>query len=364
MKIKEILNRLESLAPLSLQETYDNSGLIIGNPETQISKALICIDITEKVINEAISKKCNLIISHHPLIFGCLTNIIENNPLGKCIIKAIRNDISIYAMHTNLDNAINGVNSMLCKKLGISKCKILKPKKYILKKLVTFCPSDNADIVRTALFNAGAGHIGNYDCCSYNSDGFGTFRALENTNPYVGEKNKLHFENEVKIETIYPAYNEKALIEALLSSHPYEEVAYDIFHLQNEFSLAGEGMIGDLKDSCEAKEFLQKVKSILGISVIKHSKLIKKSLKKVAVCGGSGSYLIKDALSADADIYITADIKYHQFFEGNGKMIIADVGHYESEQFAKEIIVDFLNENFPTFAFIISKINTNPVNYF
>jgi dinuclear metal center YbgI/SA1388 family protein len=364
MKIKEIISSIESLAPLQLQESYDNSGFLIGDPEATFSKALVSLDITGEVIDEAIKKSCNLIISHHPLIFGKLSKISANTETGKCMIKAIKNDIAIYAVHTNIDNVANGVNAMLCKKLGIQNCKILKPKKNILKKLVTYCPTDKAEIVRTALFNAGAGHIGNYDCCSYNTAGSGSFRALENANPYVGKLNKLHFENETRIETIYPSYIEKELLKVLFSAHPYEEVAYDIYPLENEFSKAGEGMIGELPRATDCDTFFQKIKLTLGTGVIRHSEITKKNIKRIAVCGGAGGFLINDALASGADIFLTADLKYHQFFEAEKRMIIADIGHYESEQFTKEILVDFLNEKFPTFAFLISKVRTNSVKYF
>jgi len=364
MKIRDIIQSIETLAPLALQESYDNAGLIIGDSNNQFTKALVCIDVTEQVIEEARKKDCNLIISHHPLIFGGISKITNNSYAGNCIIKAIQNNIAVYASHTNLDNAINGVNSILCEKLGLTNCRILKPKKNILKKLVTFCPTNHADNVRKALFDAGAGHIGDYDCCSFNADGSGSFRALENANPFVGNINKLHFEKEVKIETVYPAYIEKKLIKALFSSHPYEEVAYDLYQLDNEFHNAGEGMIGELKKETEVKTFLQKIKTVTATGVIRHTQITKKKIRKVAVCGGAGGFLIKDAIAAGADIFITADLKYHQFFDGQSEIIIADIGHFESEQFAKEILVDFLSKNFPTFAFLISKTKTNPVYYF
>ncbi|MFA5782338.1 MAG: Nif3-like dinuclear metal center hexameric protein [Bacteroidales bacterium] len=363
MKIKEIIGCIEKQAPLQLQESYDNSGLIIGSAETEVNKALICIDVTEEVINEAIADSCDIIISHHPLIFGGIKKISNSNSSGNCIIKAIRNEIAVYAAHTNLDNVQGGVNSILCQKLGLSDCKILKPQKNILKKLATFCPADKAEVVRKALFDAGAGHIGNYDCCSYNTEGYGTFRALENANPYIGEINKLHSENEVKIEIIYPVFVENDLLKALFASHPYEEVAYDIYPLENEYNKAGEGMIGELSEAKDCGSFLQEIKNILGTKTIRHSKIIKQMIKRIAVCGGAGGFLIKDALSANADILLTADLKYHQFFDTEDKIIIADIGHYESEQFAKEILYKIINENFPTFAVQISKVNSNPVFY-
>jgi dinuclear metal center YbgI/SA1388 family protein len=364
MKIKEITSCLEIIAPLRLQESYDNSGLIIGNPEGEIKKALITLDVTEEVIDEAISQKCQLIIAHHPLIFGSLRKISEDDITGKCIIKAIKNSISIYVIHTNFDNVIGGVNTALCKKIGLKNCRILRPKKNILKKLVTFCPDKQAEKVRKALFDAGAGHIGNYDCCSYNTNGFGTFRALENTNPFVGEAFKLHKENEVRIETIFPGYMENKLLSALFKSHPYEEVAYDIYPLENSFSSVGEGMVGELEKEADLNDFLKKLKIKLKIPVIKHNALSGIRIKKVAVCGGSGSFLANDALAAGADIFLTSDIKYHQYFDHRNSLIIADIGHYESEQFSKEILYESLIKKFPKFAVLISDLVTNPVKYF
>ncbi|NTW31119.1 MAG: Nif3-like dinuclear metal center hexameric protein [Bacteroidetes bacterium] len=364
MKIKEIISCIENFAPLRLQELYDNSGLIIGDPEDVVSKALICIDVTEEVVNEAIKGKYDLIISHHPLIFGGIKKISKSDLTGKCIIKAINNNIAIYAAHTNLDNILDGVNSILCQKIGLKNFTILKPQKNILKKLVTYCPADKADKVRNALFEAGAGHIGNYDCCSFNTAGSGTFKALENSKPYVGKINKLHFENEVKIETVYPVFLEKKLLSALFESHPYEEVAYDIYSIENEYKKAGSGLVGEFEKQKNTKDFLIELKNILKIGAIRHTKITNKhTVKKVAICGGAGSFLINDAIAAGADIFLTSDLKYHNFFEANDKMVIADIGHFESEQFAKEILIKILNKKISTFAVQISKVNTNPICY-
>ena len=364
MKIKEITTCIEKLAPRELQEPYDNAGLIIGDAETEVSKALVCIDVAEKVIDEAVTNKCNLIISHHPLIFKGLTQINNKSYIGRCVIKAIQNNIAIYAAHTNLDSVIGGVNSKLCEKLGIINTRILKPKNDVLKKLVTFCPTDNADVVRKALFDSGCGHIGNYDSCSYNVDGSGTFRALAGANPYVGEKDKLHHEPETRIETIFPAYLEKQVLKALFVAHPYEEVAYDIYPLENKYNRVGEGMIGELSKAMGAEEFLKHIKAVTNCKVIRHSELTVKSINKVAVCGGSGSFLVHEAIAAGADMFITADMKYHQFSEAEGRIVIADIGHYESEQFVKEILVDYLNKNFPIFAILVSREDNNPVYYY
>ncbi len=364
MKLNELISPLEKLAPPFLQEPYDNSGLLIGNPEMEIDKALICLDVTEDILDEAIAENCQIIISHHPIIFKGLKRITGKNMVERIVAKAIKNDMAIYAIHTNLDNVKNGVNSILCEKLGVLNPQILSPKEGVLRKLVTFCPKENAAKVRDAIFDAGAGHIGDYDKCSFNSGGSGSFRALEGTNPYVGEKGKLHFEEEARIESIYPVYLENEILKALKAAHPYEEVAFDVYPLLNVHENVGAGMIGELETGMDEMAFLQKLKDVAGSACIRHSGLLGKKIKKVAVCGGSGSFLIQDAIRANADIFVSGDIKYHDFFEADNKIVIADMGHYESEQFSKELIYSVLIKKFPTFATLISRGNTNSVNYF
>jgi len=363
MKIKEIIKPLEDFAPVYLQESYDNSGLLVGNKNMEIKKVLITLDVTEEVLDEAITKQCNLIISHHPVIFKGLKSITGKNSSERIVAKAIKNDIGIYAIHTNLDNVDEGVNSILCDKLDLKNKKILSSKKELLRKLVTFCPVDDAEQVREAMFSAGAGHIGNYDSCSFNTPGTGSFKGSEDTNPYIGEKGKLHYEEEIRIETIYPVYREKKILNALFEAHPYEEVAYDIYFLENEFNRVGAGMTGELEQELNEMEFLKRVKEITQTGSIRHSRLLGHKIKKVAVCGGSGSFLIHSAVKAGADIFITGDIKYHDFFEAENKIVIADIGHYESEQFARELIFNILIKKFPTFAVLISDLNSNPINY-
>lgn len=364
MIIKEVTDFLETIAPLSYQESYDNSGLIIGNYKNEIKGILISFDCTEDIIKEAISKNCNLIISHHPLIFSGIKKINGNSFIDKIIISAIKNDISIYAIHTNIDNIITGVNKILCDKLNLINHKIMIPQTGLLRKLITFCPDDYAEKVRQQLFEAGAGHIGNYNSCSYNTVGYGTFKALDGANPFVGEKNNIHKENETKIEVIYSKNIESRILNSLFKSHPYEEVAYDIIQLENEFKNVGSGMIAELNEPINELEFLTIVKQTLNIKCIKHSELLGKKIKKVALCAGSGSFLIKEAKKSGADIFLTADIKYHQFFEAENMIIIADIGHYESEQFIKELLFDILSKKFANFAILISENNTNPIMYF
>lgn len=363
MQLQKITKELEILAPLQLQESYDNAGLLIGKPEQEITGVLITLDVTEEILLEAKSKKCNLIVAHHPLIFKGIKSLTGQNSIERMIETAIKNEIAIYAIHTNLDNVDNGVNDILSKKIGLINTRILDTKDGMLRKLVTYCPVDHAEKVREAIFTAGAGQIGNYDSCSYNTEGEGTFRGSEDSNPYVGEKGKLHYEKEIKIETIYPVYKEKAIVNALFEAHPYEEVAYDLFPLANDFSKVGAGMIGELKTETDEKEFLENIKTLTKTGCIRHSGFIGKKIKTVAVCGGSGSFLISKALRQNADIFITGDVKYHEFQQSEGKMIIADIGHYESEQFAKELIYSVLIKKNSNFAVLISETNTNTVNY-
>lgn len=361
MKTKELCTVLEEYAPLGLQESYDNSGLLIGSNDAIVSKILVTLDVTEEVLDEAISKKCDMIIAHHPLIFKGIKSLTGNTLTEKLVVKAIKEDISIYAIHTNLDNVINGVNGMLASKLGLTNTRILSVPEGNLKKLVTFCPSEHSDKVRNAMFNAGAGHIGNYDSCSYNLTGKGSFRGLEGSDPYVGKKGEVHFEEEVRIETILPDYRLPTVLNAMFGAHPYEEVAYDIYPLNNVNDNTGAGLIGELETETDAISYLKKVKGILGSEVLKCSPLLEGKIQKVAICGGSGAFLISSAAKANADLFITGDVKYHDFFEHHGQMTIVDAGHYETEQFTKELLHSILKQKFPNFAVLISEINTNPV---
>jgi dinuclear metal center YbgI/SA1388 family protein len=363
-QIKDISKLFETLAPLQLQESYDNAGLIIGNSNADVDTVLVTLDVTEEVIEEAIQKKAQLIVAHHPIVFSGLKKITGKTYVERTLLKAIKNDVAIYAAHTNLDSVTGGVNSKICEKIGLENCKILQPAKGQLKKLVTFVPHKYAGKVREAIFNAGAGNIGNYDSCSYNSSGEGTFRGNESSNPFVGKRGEIHFEKEVRIETVFPAYVQGAVINALLNAHPYEEVAYDIYAIENKFHQIGMGMIGTLSQELEETEFLQHLKTTFGTGLIKHTALKNKPVKKVAVCGGAGSFLLNQAITAGADIFVSGDFKYHQFFDAENKIVIADIGHFESEQFTKELFLELLTKNFPKFAIHLSEVNTNPVFYF
>jgi len=362
--VNEICRLIEQYAPPALQESYDNSGLLVGNPDAEATGALLCIDVTENVVNEAIALGCNLIISHHPCIFNGIKKITGSDETQRIVIQAIKNNINIFAAHTNIDCAANGVSAKMAQKLNLQNVKPLAPREKSLMKLVTFVPTDFAEKVRNALFEIGAGMIGNYDLCSYNSEGYGTFRANENTNSFVGKKGEFHKENEVRIETVFPFYLKNKIENILLSSHPYEEPAYDFYLLENQWNTTGFGAVGDLSKPMITENFLEKIKNIFNVPTIRHTDICKKEIRRVALCGGAGSFLIKNAKKSGADIFITGDIKYHDFFLADNQLIIADIGHYESEQFTKEIFYEIIQKNFPTFAVRISKIKTNPIIYF
>ncbi len=364
MKIAEIIHSLEQLAPPSLQEDYDNAGLITGNSSWDCTGILCSLDATEEIIEEAKSKNCNLVVAHHPIIFRGLKKITGKNYVEKTIINAIKNDIAIYAIHTNLDNVIEGVNNKIADKLNLINRNILFPRQNLLMKLYTFVPVEQTEKVRSALFNAGAGNIGNYSEASFNAEGTGTFKANENANPFVGEQGKRHEENEIKIEVIFPSYLKQKIVNALIASHPYEEVAYDIIALSNEFNKTGSGLIGEMELEISEEKFLLFLKDVFNLKVIKHTKLLDKPIKKIAVCGGAGSFLINTALAENAEVYITSDIKYHEFFDANERILIADIGHWESEQFTIDLLHDFLQAKFPNFAVLKTGKNTNPVYYF
>lgn len=363
MKIKDITDYLENIAPTEYQESYDNSGLLVGDKDAPVKKALIALDATEEVVDEAIREKCQLIIAHHPIIFGGLKKLNGKNYVERVVIKAIKNNIAIYAIHTNYDNVSTGVNAKICERLGLSDCEILAPKKQLLKKLYTFIPVEHHERVAKAVFDAGAGYIGNYSETSFTVRGTGTFKGNEYSTPMLGKKNVPEKADEVKFETIFPAQIEARVVSALLKAHPYEEVAYDIVSLDNTYQKVGSGMVGNLNNPTNELAFLKSVKKNLKTDSIRYTKLLGKPVKRVAVCGGAGRFLLNNAISANADVFITGDFKYHDFFDADGKIVVADVGHYESEQFTKDLLREQIVRNFPMFAGQISKISTNPINY-
>lgn len=363
MKVKEILACLEEKFPLVYQESYDNAGLITGDRKADATGVLVCLDVSEAVIDEAVALGANIIVSHHPLIFHGIKKLNSGAYPDRILIQAIRNHINLYACHTNADNIKHGVNSRLAEKLGLIETEILSPLSGRLYKLVTFVPHQFAGRVRQAMFEAGAGHIGAYDHCSYNVEGYGTFRGSETTNPFVGEKGIEHTEPETRIEVIFPDYLQEKILHHLLEVHPYEEVAYDIIPLVNSSPIAGAGLTGHLANPMNTEAFLTMVKNALGVQLIRYSACTKSEVYKVAVCGGSGSSLIPACIAAGVDAFVTADIKYHQFLEATGKLLLIDAGHYETEVGAKEIFYEILIKKFPNFAVHFSKRDFNPVNY-
>jgi dinuclear metal center YbgI/SA1388 family protein len=364
MQIGNILSVLEQWAHPSLQEQYDNTGLLTGNRHWECKGALLSLDTTEEIVAEAISRGCNLIISHHPIIFKGLKSITGKTYIERSIVKAIKHDIAIYAIHTNLDNVLHGVNAAMAQKLDLEHCTVLLPKPLQLRKLFTFVPIADAEKVRATIFAAGGGHIGNYSEASFNAEGIGTFKPEEGANPTIGKIGDREEVKEIKLEIIFPAWLQNDVILAMKSAHPYEEVAYDIISLNNDLQSVGSGLIGELPTAISENEFLQLLKDRLGLKLIRHTAFTQKNIKKVALCGGAGSFLTAKAMSMGADAYVTADVKYHEFFEAEGRMLLADIGHWESEQFTIDLVHDYLKEKFPTFAVLKTEVNTNPVLYF
>jgi len=362
-KIKNIINIIETYAPVSYQESYDNAGLTIGDANATVESVLVCIDITEAIVDEAIAKGAGLIISHHPLIFSSIKKITGSNYVERCIIKAIQHSIAIYSAHTNLDAVLNGVNAKIAEKIGLINLQCLQPLAGDLLKLVTYVPETHASNVQSKLFEAGAGNIGNYESCSFNVKGEGTFKGNENSNPFVGEKGKLHHEAEIMIETILPKHLENKVIDALIKAHPYEEVAYDIYQLENTNPQVGIGLVGELAEEVSESLFLERIKTIFNVKCLRHTALLSKSIKRIAVCGGSGSSFLKHAIRNNADVFISGDFKYHEFFNAENKIVIADIGHYESEFFTKELFYDILTKKNSNFAVHLTDINTNPIKY-
>ncbi|PKQ69698.1 Nif3-like dinuclear metal center hexameric protein [Raineya orbicola] len=364
MQIREVINLLEGFAPTIYQESYDNAGLIYGNLEANITGILISLDITEAILDEAIRANCNLIVAHHPIVFKPLKTFTGKNYVERVLIKAIRQNIALYAIHTNLDNVQNGVSFHIASILGLKNIKVLAPTTQNLYKLTTFCPPDYAQKVLEALWQAGAGQIGNYQDCSFRLEGMGTYRPNEKANPFAGTQGYLEQAPETRLEVILPAHAKNDIFKALRKAHPYEEIAYYLHLLENENQEIGAGAIGMLENPMTEKDFLGYLKEKMNLKVIKHTALLGKPIQKVALCGGSGFFLLKKAIAQKADVFITADIKYHEFFDADGQILLADIGHYESEVFTKNLITKILQEKNPHIPLKISQISTNPIDYF
>lgn len=363
MRIKEVIKVLEQWAPPMLQEEYDNCGLQIGDPEAEVGQALLTLDCTEEVVAEAVRNKCGLIIAHHPVIFKGLKTLTGRNEVERTLLAAIRANVAIYAIHTNLDNVIDGVNGEIAARIGLKPLHVLDPKPALLRKLSVFVPNAHADAVRNALFAAGAGHVGAYDECSFNLKGLGTFRAGEGASPFVGKQGERHDEEETRVEVLLSATIEREVIAAMMAAHPYEEVAYDLYPLLNQHQGIGSGLVGEWDEAIPEKEFLEKLKAAFATTLIRHTGFTGKPIRRVALCGGSGAFLIGKAMAAGVDAYITGDVKYHEFFMPEGRLFLADIGHFESEQYTPVLIQRRLARILPTFATRLSQTGTNPIHF-
>ncbi|UBM57170.1 Nif3-like dinuclear metal center hexameric protein [Marinilongibacter aquaticus] len=364
MKIHEICNHLESFAPLGIQEPYDNSGLLVGHPNTEVQAALITLDCTEEVVEEAIEKQCQLIIAHHPIIFKGLKSLTGKNYVERTVIKAIQHNIALYAIHTNLDNTLGGVNFKIAEKLNLQDVEILLPKNDQLMKLTVFVPTAHTGPLLDALYAAGAGEIGNYSQCSFRTEGKGTFKPNEAATPRIGQRNRYEEVDEHRIEVIFPFHRKNAVLAGMREGHVYEEIAYYLTPLSNRFQEVGSGAVGHLPEAMNGQDFLAFLKQALNVEVIKHTEIPDKEIKRIALCGGSGSFLLSAAKRSKAEVYISSDFKYHEYFDAEGEIMIADVGHFESEQFTKELIRDVLLKKFTNFASYLSEVKTNPVSYY
>ena len=363
MTVREVTSILESFAPLAFQEDYDNSGLIVGDANMEVTGVLLTIDVTPQVVAEAVAGGANLIVAHHPVIFKGLKRITGKSYVEQVVVNAIKNNIAIYAAHTNIDSVQGGVSFKMAEVLGLTSTHVLSPLTGQLVKLVTFVPTEYAEAVRQAMFNAGAGVIGNYDSCSFNIQGQGSFRAGDGTNPFVGEKGKIHFEPEVRVETVVPRHILNAVVKAMVEAHPYEEVAYDVYPLDLPYKKAGLGVVGDLPEPMNTIDFVKHVKQLFRVPCVRYTNPVKDFISRVAICGGSAISLLNDAIAANADVFITADVKYHQFFDAENRIVIIDIGHFESEQFTVDIFYDLLSKKISNFAVLKSKVRTNPINY-
>ena len=364
MNIRELTSFLEELAPITSQEAYDNSGLIVGHPDDEVQQALICLDCTEEIIQEAIDHKCQIVIAHHPIIFRGMKKLNGTDYVQRTVMKAIKNDIAIYAVHTNLDNYRFGVNAEIGRRLGLQNLKVLSPKREVLNKVVVYVPATHKEEVFSAMFEAGAGRIGDYEECGFSVAGEGTFKPMDAANPFIGKAGERSAVNEVRAEVMVSSHVLGRVIRSMKNAHPYEEVAYEVYDVRNEHPYEGSGMIGELEEGMESGAFLSMVKEVFHCGCIRHTAPLNKPIKSVAFCGGAGSFLLRDAKRSGADVFITADYKYHEFFEAEEQIMIADIGHYESEQYTSDLLSELLTKKFPKFAVRLTAVNTNPINYF
>lgn len=365
LELAEIIQAIEEVAPISLQENYDNSGLIVGNSQMQISSALLALDCTEEVVLEAINKGCNMVISHHPIVFSGLKRFNGNTYVDRAIQLAIKHDVALYACHTNLDNILhNGVNHEIASKLGLIPQRVLSPKKNTLLKLSVSVPFEYKTAVEQAIFNAGAGHIGNYKDCGFTWTGEGTFTPQAGANPFDGTLNQFSKIEEQKFEVVFPSYLKRKVLDALFFAHPYEEIAHELVALENEVKSIGSGLICQFREPMSQSEFLAHLKKSMELETFKYTRSENKTIHRVAICGGSGAFLISKAKQEKCDAYITSDVKYHEYFDAENDLLLCDIGHFESEKYTVSIFAEILSKKFPNFATIFAHTNTNPVQYY
>lgn len=362
--LRTLLACIEQWAPFSWQESYDNAGLILGDPDRNVTEALVCFDVTPEVVDEAVRIGAGLIVSHHPAIFKGIKRINPASRLGYMIKQSLCHDIAWCALHTNLDNTLNGVNSYLCEQLGLKDVQPLAPLQDIYGKLQVYVPEAYAEKLRQALAEAGCGAGARYDACSYSSRGEGRFRAGSQAHPFSGQIGELHCEAECKIECLYPLHKTRQVLDVLRTNHPYEEPAFDLLPLRNEATGQGAGAIGNLQESMQETELLDKLKELTGTHCIRHSGFRGRKIRRIALCGGSGGSFIGNACARQADAYITGDLKYHDFADAGSGTWLVDIGHFESEKFAMELIFRFIRKNFPNFAVSISEQARNPVSFY
>ena len=363
MKISELVAFVNNLAPFTYQETYDNAGLLVGNPADEVKGIVVALDMIEAVVQEAIETGCNVVLAHHPIIFKGLKRLTGANYVERTVILAIQHGIALIATHTNLDNAQCGVNAVIADKLGLKNQRILAPKENTLLKLQVYVPVSHAEKLRVALAEAGAGEIGNYNACSFSVNGEGRFNPLEGAEPFIGTKDQLETVSEAKVEVVFQAHLQNAVLQAMRNTHPYEEIAYDVIALQNPDAYIGAGMVGELPEAMDSLEFLKFVKETFQSGAVRYTQPHVQQVKRIAVCGGAGSFLLRNAIQAQADVFITGDFKYHEFFDAENRIIIADIGHFESEQYTSEWLIAQLKKNFSTFAVRLTNVVTNPINY-
>lgn len=364
MLLKEVITQIEHKIILPQAEDFDNVGLLCGNADREVTGILVCHDALEAVVDEAAEAGCNLIVCFHPIIFSGLKSLTGKNYVERAVMKAIENKIAIYAVHTAWDNDYFGVNYRICEELKLKNQTILMPKKHGLQQLVVYVPKDYSEKVKQAAFDAGAGNIGFYDECSFSVSGKGNFRPLPGSDPFEGEECVRESTEEDVLYFIFESYRQKKVLAKVREAHPYEEMAYQIYQLENENAYEGLGRYGDLEEEMEECEFFNLVKETFALQVIRHSESIGKKIRRIGVLGGSGASGISAALAAGCDAYLTGDLKYHDFFRAEGRMLLCDIGHFESERFVTQQLFQIFSEKFTKFAVLKSNVNTNPVKYF